>query len=263
MFFSLFPRHCSGRIKYSSKRNQATVSLGKEKEKGTHKGVDRLEKFSRIVSKNYTVSCWAIKLDIKKFFASMDHFVIKELLRKKVKDENILWLLKEVIDSFPKGIPLGNLTSQVFANIYMNELDQYMKHILKTKYYIRYADDFVILSYHKNYDPLVYHNKLVTQVRLFLNDYLKLELHPKKVILKKLDWGIDFLGYIILPRYRLPRTKTKRRILQRLNKKIGSENFNEVFQSYLGYLSHANSFRLTQDLKKMFGFVLRHDKIVI
>lgn len=76
-----------------------------------------------------------------------------------------------------------------------------------------------------------------------------LELHPKKIIIRKLDWGIDFLGYIVLPHYILPRTKTKKRLFKKLKKKIGEENFDQSLQSYLGYLSHANSFRLTQKLK--------------
>ena len=111
--------------------------------KGTHKGVKRLEKFTKIVSKNYAKPCWVLKLDIKKFFANVDHSVLKKLLRNKILDGDILWLLDQVIDSFPKGIPLGNLTSQVFANIYMNELDQFIKNKLKIKYYLRYADDFI------------------------------------------------------------------------------------------------------------------------
>ncbi len=190
--------------------------------KGTHKGVDRLEKFTRIVSKNYTRPSWALKLDIKKFFASVDHQILKQLLRKKVKDENILWLLDEIIDSFPKGIPLGNLTSQVFANIYMNESDQFLKHRLKAKYYIRYADDFIILV--GDNESL---QRLLVPISEFLNEKLKLELHPQKIIIRKLEWGIDFLGYIVLPHYRLPRTKTKRRICQKLKLKIGSDNFEQ------------------------------------
>ncbi|MBI2011417.1 RNA-directed DNA polymerase [Candidatus Daviesbacteria bacterium] len=197
-------------------------------------------------------------------------------------NESITWLLKQVISSFCtchsrrsgniinrqyswipdqarlapasakwvgddkgcKGIPLGNLTSQIFANIYMNELDQFIKHKLKVKYYLRYADDFLILL---SSNRLVYHTKLIDQISEFLKDHLKLELHPKKIVLRKLDWGIDFLGYIVLLHYRLPRTETKRRIFRKL-KELGSENFNRPLQSYLGYLSHANSFKLRQKL---------------
>ena len=119
--------------------------------KGTHKGVARLAKFVCRVSKNYTGSCWVLKGDIKKFFAAVDHRILFSLLSKKIADKNILRLFWKIIDSFNsemgegKGIPLGNLTSQVFANIYLNELDQFVKHNLGIKYYLRYADDFVIL----------------------------------------------------------------------------------------------------------------------
>lgn len=218
-------------------------------EKGTHQGVKRLEKFTRIVSRNYIRGCWALKLDIKKFFASVDHEILKELLRKKVHDKDIIWLLGEVVDSFPKGIPLGNLTSQIFANIYLNELDQFVKHQLKARYYLRYADDFLILFSCDQYDRLVYHTKLISLIKQFLRDNLKLKLHPRKIILRRLDWGIDFLGYIVLPHYILPRTKTKRRIFIKLKAKIDDENFGQSLQSYLGYLSHANSYKLIQEIK--------------
>ena len=120
--------------------------------KGTHRGLERLEVYTRKVSQNYSVDCWALKGDIKKFFASVDHRVLLLLLEGKIQDEDIIWLLRQGIDSFhsergeSKGIPLGNLTSQIFANVYMNELDQFIKHELKVKYYLRYADDFLLLS---------------------------------------------------------------------------------------------------------------------
>ena len=218
--------------------------------KGTHKGVRRLEEFTRKVSKNHTQSCWALKCDIKKFFASVDHKVLTELLRKKIKDEDVIWLLKQIIYSFyseqdvGKGMPLGNLTSQVFANICLSKLDQFVKHKLKAKYYIRYADDFLFLS--KNKELLHEH---IDKLKQFLSKELKLELHPKKIILRKLEWGIDFLGYVVLPYYTIPRTKTKRRIFKKLKEKVSSENFNQSLRSYLGYLGHASSFGITQELQ--------------
>lgn len=217
-------------------------------DKGTHRGVKRLENFARIVSKNYTRPCWALKLDIRKFFASVDHKILLQLLEERIKNKDILCLLSEIIKSFnyedDKGIPLGNLTSQVFANIYMNELDQFVKHKSKVKSYVRYADDFIILS-----DSKGYLKNLVNPISEFLKINLNLELHPKKIIFRKLNWGIDFLGYIILPYYILPRTKTKKRMLKKLTEKINDQNFNQSLQSYLGYLSHSNSYKLTQELK--------------
>lgn len=219
--------------------------------KGTHKGVKRLVKLTRIVSKNYTKPCWALKLDIKKFFASVDHQILLSLLKRKIKDQEILCLLKEVIESFPKGIPLGNLTSQVFANIYLNELDQFIKHHLRIKHYLRYADDFILVSYSNDL------NHWIKRIKDFLWNKLKLEIHPNKIILRKLDWGIDFLGYIVLPRYILPRTKTKKRIFKKLSGKIDqSINLNQSLQSYLGYLSHADSFKLMEELKNLVYYEL-------
>lgn len=219
-------------------------------EKGTHKGVRRLEVFARKVSQNHTTDCWALKLDIKKFFASVDHGILLTLLKEKIEEENIIWLLKQIIDSFhldkgdEKGIPLGNLTSQIFANIYLNELDQFVKHKIKMHYYIRYADDFLFLSRDKE----LLH-EYIDVLRQFLSNELKLELHPDKIIFRKLEWGIDFLGYVILPRYILPRTKTKRRMFKKLKEKVGLESFNQSLQSYLGYLGHVDSFKITQELK--------------
>jgi len=224
-------------------------------DKGTHRAVKRLEQYTRIVSKNYTQDCWALKLDIKQFFASVDHEILLKFIRRKVNDKNILWLINEILTSFRTdkgknaGIPLGNLTSQIFANIYLNELDQFVKQDLKIKYYIRYADDFIIL----NTGKLQLKPSLIS-VGNFLQNDLKLQIHPKKIILRKLIQGVDFCGYIILPHYRLPRTKTKKRIFEKLEQKICAPNFKQSLQSYLGYLSHANSYRLSQELNNQSAF---------
>ena len=227
--------------------------------KGTHRAIRRLEEFTRIVSKNYTQDCWSLKLDIKKFFASVDHKILLSLIAKRIKDKNILWLIVLVINSFPqevqpllevrplnsgKGIPLGNLTSQIFANIYLNELDQFLKHTLKIKHYLRYADDFLIIN--QEIPPLLYCFETLQQ---FLKSNLALKLHPNKIILRKLNWGIDFAGYIVLPHYILARTKTKKRILKKfLKEEIG----NQSIQSYLGYFSYAKSYKISQELENCF-----------
>lgn len=214
-------------------------------DKGTHKGVARLAQFARQVSANYSRTCWALQFDIKQFFASADHTVLKGLLAKRIADQQTLWLLYQVIDSFhsdlgeDKGIPLGNLTSQIFANLYLHELDLYVKHTLKSKYYIRYADDAVILA--TSQDQL---NKLIPAIQEFLETRLLLTLHPRKVKVRKLSWGIDFLGYIVLPGYIVPRTRTKRRILKRIVTTVHDESTNQMVQSYLGYLDHAHAYHL-------------------
>lgn len=226
--------------------------------KGTHKGVKRLYEFTRKVSKNYTGDCFVLKCDIKKFFASVDHKILLSLLTEIIQDKDILLLLTEIINSFNselgegRGIPLGNLTSQVFANIYMNKLDQFMKHKLKIKYYVRYADDFVIISQRKDYLE-----NLIPEIDKFLEMDLNLKLHENKVIIRKLKHGIDFLGYGILPHYILPKTKTKRRIFRKMsvkikenkNGKISDFSLNQTVQSYLGYFSHANSYKIVKQFR--------------
>lgn len=221
------------------------------KSKGTHKAVKRLFVFIRKVSKNYTEKCYCLKLDIKQFFASVDHNILLTFIEEKVESKELLLLIENIIRSFSKdkGIPIGNLTSQIFANIYLNRLDKFIKHELKIKYYLRYCDDFVIISGNRDYLK-----KLTGKIENFLRTELKLSLHEGKKIIRKYTQGIDFLGYIILPHYILPRTKTVRRVFKKLKLKIGDENFNHSLQSYLGYLSHANAYKLSQELKNKTWF---------
>lgn len=224
------------------------------KNKGMHKAVKRLNSLIRRVSKNYNNDCFVLKLDIKKFFASVDQQILLKLLKRKIQDWDTIWLLGNIIDSFHskgdrgKGIPIGNLTSQLFANIYLDMLDKFVKQDLRMRYYIRYADDFVIVSGNK-----VYLESLITKIDCFLKSELKLSIHKNKIIIRKYNQGIDFLGYIVLPHYILPRTKTKRRIFKKLKEKRYSKNFNQSLQSYLGHLSHADSFKLTQGILKTFN----------
>ena len=215
--------------------------------KGTHKAINRFRDFYRKVSKNNTKTCWVLKCDIKKFFANIDHNVLKEILKQHIKNENIIWLLSQVIDSFSasthisygvnmkKGLPLGNLTSQLLVNIYMNEFDHFVKRELKVEHYIRYADDFVILNDNKNYLE-----NLITKISSFLEKELKLQLHPDKVFIKTIASGVDFLGWVHFPKHRILRTSTKRRMLRNLKQNFQKESW----QSYLGLLKHGNTNKL-------------------
>ncbi|MDP2789235.1 MAG: reverse transcriptase/maturase family protein [bacterium] len=215
-------------------------------EKGTHKAINRFRAFTRKVSKNNTRTCWILKCDIRKFFANIDQAILKQILSKTVFDRDILWLLGQVIDSFrstnsaiaeniDRGLPLGNLTSQLLVNIYMNEFDQYVKRELKVKYYIRYADDFVILQ-----DDRMCLEGILPRISKFLEEKLKLQLHPDKVFIKTLASGIDFLGWVHFPDHRVLRTSTKRRMFKNLkdNPKL------EVMQSYFGLLKYGNTHKL-------------------
>ena len=225
-------------------------------DKGSHKAIYRFEYFARKVSKNYSNACFVLKCDVRRFFDSIDHEVLKGLIRAKIKDEDTMWLLNDIIDSFgenreytedsqisfdflkPKGTPIGNLTSQLFANIYLDELDQFVKHKLKIKYYIRYCDDFVILSRDKEYLGKVKEN-----IREFLGTNLRLTLHKDKVTIRKLGQGVDFLGYITVPHFRVLRAKTKRRVIKRVTEKN--------LPSYLGVLKHCNGYLLEERIKEI------------
>jgi hypothetical protein len=177
-----------------------------------------------------------------------------KLIKRKIIDNNALWLIEKIIKSFPAGIPLGNVTSQLFANIYLNELDQFIKHKLKAKYYLRYCDDFIILE--ENEKHL---NGLVDPVSRFLKDNLKLSLHPGKIIIRKFRQGIDFLGYVSLPHHKVLRTKTRRRMLKKIKNKqddmrngnISSCSFNQSLQSYLGILKHCKGYKIRKDIEKI------------
>lgn len=207
--------------------------------KGTHKAMLRFQKFLRSVSKNHTRTCWVLKCDIKKFFASIDHATLKGILARDIADTQILSVLENVIDSFSNtqgvGLPLGNLTSQLLVNVYMNEFDQYAKHILKGKHYIRYADDFVFMS--PDRDELL---SILPQVREYLSSVLKLELHPHKVSIGTIASGVDFLGWVHFPTHRILRSATKKRMLRNL--KVSRDE--KRLQSYRGLLTHGNTHKL-------------------
>lgn len=209
--------------------------------KGTHKAVNRLETFCRKLSKNNTRKILAIKCDIRKFFYSVDQDILLKLIKKKIKDENAVWLIEKVIKSFPVGLPLGNVTSQLFANIYLNELDQFIKRELKERYYLRYCDDFIILSRSKNEI-----SEFIGHINEFLKANLNLTLHPNKIILKKHGQGIDFLGYVVRPYCRTLRTRTKRRILKKIKKERIS---NQSLQSYFGALGHCMGWKIIKKIK--------------
>lgn len=218
--------------------------------KGTHGAMRRFAGFARKVSKNNTRTVWILKCDIRKFFANIDHAVLKEILSKHISDTDIMWLLAQVIGSFQTkgkpgvGLPLGNLTSQLLVNVYMDELDQFAKRKLKLGFYVRYADDFIIL--HKSWDYLV---GLIPNISAFLQTKLKLTLHPDKLFIKTLASGVDFLGWVHFPNHRVPRTSTKRRMLRKLKNNPAKESVT----SYMGLLKHGNTYKLRKDIEQTFS----------
>jgi len=207
--------------------------------KGTHRALKRLGQFGRKVSKNNTKTVWILKCDVRKFFASIDQKILVEILQIHIKDKNILWLLGEVISSFhtelAKGLPLGNLTSQLLVNVYMDWFDQWMKHRLRAKYYIRYADDFVVMSRDKSELE-----NILIQIRFFLKENLSLDLHQNKVFITTLASGVDFLGWVHFPHHRVLRTVTKRRMLKNLKDNLSKE----TKTSYKGMLTWGNAYKI-------------------
>jgi len=219
-------------------------------DKGTHKAMNRFRDFGRKVSKNNMQTVWILKCDIRKFFANIDHQILKNILAKFIGDPDVLWLLSQIIDSFETsgkvgvGLPLGNLTSQLLVNIYMNEFDHFGKRELKVKYYIRYADDFVLFSRDKSELE-----SLLIKIGEFLKERLKLELHPNKVEIRTLASGVDFLGWVHFTDHRVLRKSTKKRMFRR----IAESPKNETYQSYLGILGHGNTIKLWHKVNTVYN----------
>lgn len=211
--------------------------------KGTHRALNRFNDFVLQVSQSNSRTCWVLKCDVRKFFASIDQVTLINIFKRHISDADTIWLIERIVESFQstgpgKGLPLGNLTSQLLVNVYMNEFDQFVKHVLKEKYYIRYADDFVIM--HHNKGVLV---EVLQKVHDFLNEQLKLSLHPNKIFLKTAASGVDFLGWVHFPTHRVVRTTTKKRMFKKIE---DSGQKPEVIQSYLGLLSHGDANALKQ-----------------
>lgn len=227
-------------------------------DKGLHKGFERLQTFIKKSTKNYSHISYVLKCDIRKFFDSISHNILFELIAKRVHDPDILILIHKILDSFHKttgiGLPLGNVTSQLFTNIYLDELDQFIKHNLKVKYYIRYCDDFVIID--QDIDKL---RNFIIQINKFLNDKLKLTLHPNKISIRKVTQGIDFLGFVSMKNHVLLRTKTKKRIIKKIKKIVldnDREKLEQCLPSYLGILSHVHGCAIEEKILKIIPPIL-------
>lgn len=199
---------------------------------GLHKASRNLSK----ALKNEEETRFCLKLDIRKFYPSVDHDILKQLLRKKFKDNDLLWLLDEIIDSAP-GLPIGNYLSQYFANFYLTYFDHWVKEVLKVKYYFRYADDIVILAGEK--DTLHRYLRLISE---YLKVNLKLEVKKNYQVFPVSSRGIDFLGYVHFHSHRLLRKTIKKRFIKAVRQKAPAASI----ASYHGWLKHANCKHLTK-----------------
>jgi RNA-directed DNA polymerase len=262
--------------------------------KGTHAAVDRLQSFLRKVSANGTRPAWYLQLDVKGFFVMLDRRILYKRLIAHEPDPIIQWLIRVILFRDPTancrfrgstradherlpphktlfkarpdcGLPIGNLTSQFFANVYLDALDQFVKHTLKARHYLRYCDDLVLLSPERR--QLEEWERRIAQ---FLKDSLRLELNDRRK-LHPVSNGVDFLGYIVRPHYRLTRCRVVGALWERLSaaeqrlKEAGMRthpngrqvfpylwpvlaSVQQSFNSYLGHLRHASAHRLRQDI---------------
>ncbi len=250
-------------------------SFANQKGKGTHSAIRRFEKFMRKVSSNGTncgmgggncvlgrnIQGYVLKADIKQYFDSINHEILLEIIRTKIIDPRIIWLIKQILSNYKtripaKGMPLGNLTSQFFANVYLNELDYFAKHTLKAKYYLRYVDDFVILHTDKAVLERWQH-----EIDTFLRNNLKVDLHPDKSRIVPLKNGITLLGFRIFHGYRLLKKSNARRIWKRLDKfkqkhKAGDlekEKISQSLDGWLAYAGFANTYNLRMKVASAFA----------
>ena len=219
--------------------------------RGMHKASKDVQKAMRSAKskwKNYYI----LKMDVTKYFQNIDKRILWEILKRKMKDNKLLWLTREILLSTEGmvGLPLGNYTSQMFANIYLNELDQYVKHILKCKYYYRYMDDIVIMCENKKIAKDILNN-----ITKFLKDNLKLTLNSKTRIFKDIQ-GVNFCGYKINEKRLKIRHTSKCRMKRKLKRyteqlKEGKITLPEIQRSiagWLGYVKHADSYNLRKSM---------------
>jgi len=240
-------------------------SFSSRKGKGTHRAVLTLWKTAKNFRRGRE-KCLAMKCDVRKYFENIDHEILLGILRKNIKNERIFSLLKAVVKSFNeitgKGIPLGNITSQVFANIYLNELDRFVAMDLQAAGYVRYNDDFVVLEDNENGFSVN-----IKKIRIFLKEKLALDLPEEKTIFRKFGWGIDFCGSIVLPNAVLIRNKTKHRMFSRLDaisRRLRDENISlskarKTVDSYFGLLSHCKAYNLKNKIRNKYLYALSKD----
>lgn len=223
------------------------------KGKGVHEASKTLSKWLYELEVVQGKKIYAIKGDIHHYFQSVSHDILKAEIRRYISDKALLKILDRIIDHngiFPPGvgIPVGNLTSQLFANVYLNKLDQFVKHELKVKYYVRYMDDFIILSE----DPAEL-RRILAIIEEFLRRELRLELNPKTTILAAKN-GINFVGYIHYKDHKKIRKDARRRLTKLLKAfetgEVEVEYFDRSIESRFGHMEHADTYNYIRETKK-------------
>ena len=198
--------------------------------------------------KNYENTAYCLKLDIRKFYPSIKHDILKSIIRKKIKDNKLIYILDCIIDSAP-GVPIGNYLSQFFANLYLSYFDHWMKEEMKVKYYYRYADDIVILAGDK---PHLH--DLFIKMKQYLSENLKLEIKKNYQVFPVEKRGIDFVGYVFFHEHILMRKTIKKRLCRKaakLNKrKLSAKEYKQHIAPNIGWAKHCNSRNLLKTIIK-------------
>lgn len=204
------------------------------KKRGIHKASTNL----KIALRDISDTQFCLKLDITKFYPNVDHNILKQLLRKKIKDNDLLWLLDGIIDS-AEGLPIGNYLSQYLANFYLTYFDHWVKESKLVKHYFRYADDIVILS-----DSKTYLHELLSEIRHYMQENLKLEIKGNYQVFPVQDRGIDFVGYVHYHTHTLMRKSIK----VNFARMIARNKNDKSIASYYGWAKHCNSGNLLRKL---------------
>lgn len=224
------------------------------KGKGIHKASQRTMQFIREVG----AEGYCLKMDISKFYPSMNHDILYGIIQRKIKCKDTLWLIRNIIYSMDggKNVPIGNYTSQWFGNLYMNEIDQYLKHEHKIRHYLRYCDDFLVIHEDKKYL-----SELAEIIREYIAEKLKLTFSKCNVF--PITQGIDFVGYRHFPNHILVRKSTTKRVRRRMKAlpellhkgKITELQYQSSIASTMGWLKWANSHNLQEALgiEQMWG----------
>jgi retron-type reverse transcriptase len=225
--------------------------------KGMHKAAFRTQQFLRAAERIWP-NAYVLKGDVKSYFFNMDHNIIYNIIASKIADQKVLRLTQTILNTTDNpGVPVGSYTSQWFANLYLHQLDMFVKHKLKIKMYIRYMDDFIAIFPNKNLAC-----SALDEIRRFLSNELKLELNCKTQVFP-IKNGVNFCGYKIWPSHMKIRTASKQRIKRKLKKlqqkykagEISLDNIHQVLMSWLGYARHADSYWLINAILQRFTFM--------
>lgn len=222
--------------------------------KGTYscirkRGIHKALKDVKFALKDEINTQYCLKLDIRKFYPSIDHDILKTIIRKKIKDKRLLSLLDEIIES-AQGVPISNYLSQFFANLYLTYLDHWIKEQKKVRYYFRYADDIVILGRDKQELRDLFYN-----IQDYLNNKLKLNFKDNWQIFKVDSRGIDFVGYRIFHTHTLLRKHIKKNFCKKINKlnkkqNLDKDTYKQKICGYIGWIKYCNGRNLLNKMSK-------------